>query len=92
MLKIVRVGIDGAEKVFVYHSKYETFRYTTHDSLIDRESLGPREDRESFEFYSRHVIPQETRLQCLFVGKVDSGVWPNAFNKHFGTEKFENGL
>jgi hypothetical protein len=38
MLKIVGVGIDGAEEVFaVYHGGQETFRLTPHDSLIHRE-------------------------------------------------------
>jgi hypothetical protein len=38
MLKIVGIGINGAENVsVVYHGKKETFRYTPHDSLIDQE-------------------------------------------------------
>jgi hypothetical protein len=38
MLKIVGVGIDGAENVsVVYHGKQEMFRYTPIDCLIDRE-------------------------------------------------------
>jgi hypothetical protein len=38
MLKIVGIGIVAAEKVsVVYHGEQESFRYTPHDSLIDRE-------------------------------------------------------
>jgi hypothetical protein len=38
MLKIVGVGIDGAEKVsVVYHGKQETFRYTPIVRLNDRQ-------------------------------------------------------
>jgi hypothetical protein len=38
MLKIEGIGIDGDEKVSVVsHGEQETFRYTPHDSLIDRE-------------------------------------------------------
>jgi hypothetical protein len=41
MFKIVGIGIDDAEKVsVVYHGELDTFRYTPHDSLIDRDSLG----------------------------------------------------
>jgi hypothetical protein len=36
MLKIVGIGIDGAEKVsVVYHGEQETFRYMPIDCLID---------------------------------------------------------
>jgi hypothetical protein len=42
-LKIVGVGIDGAEKVLVvYHGKQDTFRYTPIDCLIDRLIGAPR--------------------------------------------------
>jgi hypothetical protein len=38
MLKIVGVGIDGAEKVsVVYYGKQESFRNTPIDRLIERE-------------------------------------------------------
>jgi hypothetical protein len=38
MLKNVKVCIDGAEKVIVcYHGEQESFGYTPHNSLINRE-------------------------------------------------------
>jgi hypothetical protein len=37
MLKFVGICLDGPEKVFVvYHGEQKTFRYTPHNSLIDR--------------------------------------------------------
>jgi hypothetical protein len=60
MLKIARVCLDGAEKVSVcYRDKQESFGYTPHNSLNNRERLRPRTERESFQFDSRQVIPRE---------------------------------
>jgi hypothetical protein len=63
MLKIVGVCIDGAEKVSVcYHCEQKSFWNASREPLINREWLGTRGERESFQF-DTNVIPREFGFQ-----------------------------